>query len=94
MTLLCCKDVLDRAQHGHDLAEHLGVVTQNGLEVGVAGEQPSVAVTLPEHLDGGLGVEHRCDDVTVLGGFLLTYDYPVTVANRGVYILFAEDLEI
>ena len=61
----------DRAQHRDDLAEHLGVVAEDRLERRVAGEQPGVAVALAEHLHGGLAVEHRRDDLAVLGVVLL-----------------------
>ena len=84
---------LDRAQHRDDLAEDLGVVAQDRLEVGVAGEQPGVAVALAEDLDRGLVVEHGRDDLAVLRRLLLTDDDPVAVADRGVDHRLTDDLE-
>ena len=56
-------------------------------------QQPDVAVLALERLDGGLAVDHRGDDVAVLGGRLLADDDVVAVADRGVDHRVADDLE-
>lgn len=52
-----------------------------------------MAVALAEHLDGGLAIEHRGDDLAVLGGALRSHDDPVAVADRGVDHRVADDLQ-
>ncbi len=64
-----------------------------GSNARVAGEQPGVAVALAEHLDGRLAVEHRRDDLAVLGRALRAHDDPVAVADGGIDHRVADDLQ-
>ena len=57
----------DASHHRHDLAENRGVVAVDGLERVVVGEQPHLTLLLLQGLDGGLAVDHRGDDLAVLG---------------------------
>ena len=56
-------------------------------------EQPDLAVLALEGLDRRLVVEHRRDDVAVVGARLLAHDDPVAVADRRVDHRVADDLE-
>jgi hypothetical protein len=85
--------LIDTPNYRHNLPQHLRVVTVDRLVRGVAGEQPRLAVALLEDLDGRLVVEHRRNDVAVLGGLLFAHDDVVAVADGGVDHRVALNLE-
>ena len=75
-------DGSDAPQHGHDLAEDLGLVAGDRRVGRVVRHQPDVVGGALEGLDRGLAVDHRGDDVAVLGHRLLADDDPVAVGDR------------
>lgn len=56
-------------------------------------DEPDVAVVLAEGLDGGLVIQQRRDDVSVLGRVLFANDHEVAVADRGVHHRIAMHLQ-
>src|SRR6478735_12585371 len=70
----------EAAEHRRHDAEDRGVVTRDRVVGVVVGEQPHVAVLALERLDGRLALDHRRDDLAVLGGLLLADDDVVAVA--------------
>src|SRR5690606_339872 len=55
------------AQDRDDAPEHLGVVARDRVVRGVVRHEPDVAVGAAQALDRGLAVDHRRDDLAVLG---------------------------
>lgn len=55
--------------------------------------QPHLTAGALERLDGGLAVQHRRDDVAVVGDVLLAHDHPVAVADRGLHHRVAHHFE-
>ena len=70
-----------------------GLVAVDGGVGGVVRHQPDVPVAALQCLDRGLAVDHRGDDVAVVGGGLLANHYPVAVGDGGVDHRVADHLE-
>src|SRR6476619_616309 len=61
----------DPAQHRGYFTENRGVGAVDGIVGGVVRQQPHISVLALERLDRRLAVDHRGDDLAVLGGGLL-----------------------
>ncbi|CAM5715579.1 hypothetical protein MAUB1S_00471 [Mycolicibacterium aubagnense] len=81
------------ADDGHDLAEDDRVIARDRIERRVVRHEPHLALGALEGLDRGFAVDHRRDDVAVVGHVLLAYDDPVPVADRRVDHGFADHLQ-
>src|SRR5262249_33956831 len=75
---------LDFADHRHDSTENRGLIARNGIERWIVRHEPHLIPSALERLDGGFPVDHRRDNVAVVGGVLLTYHHPVAVTDRCV----------
>lgn len=57
------------------------LIAEDRLVPRISGHQPNVAISPLEGLHRGLPVNHRGDDLTVLGDGLLTDDQPVSIED-------------
>src|SRR5690606_40327798 len=76
--------VSEATDYRDDYPEHDGLVAVDDVVSGVARFELDVAVAAPEHLHGGLAVDHGGDDLAGVGFLLLADHDEVTVADRGV----------
>src|SRR5215207_10276672 len=78
------RGVSDAAQYRHHDAQDSGPVAVDDVVVRVARLEIDVAVAAAIHLDGGLVIDHRGDDLTRVSLGLLPYHDDVAVTDRGI----------
>jgi len=84
---------LDLTEDSDDLAKHRRFVARDRIKSGVVRHQPHLTPRSLECLDGRFTVDHRRDDVAVVGNVLLTHDHPVAVADGRVDHRITDHLE-
>ena len=87
------RHALDLADYRDDLAQHRCIIARDRIERWVVWHEPYLSSGPSERLYRGFAVEHRCDDIPILGDILLPDHYPVTVADRGFDHRLADHFE-
>ena len=79
--------------HRFDKTDDLGFAAVNGVVIFVFRQEPDLAVSSAQALDGCLITDARYDDLTVVGGLLGADDDLVAAQDTGVYHTVAADTQ-